>query len=121
MVMLSITSCDRIIDYYLDENKRRKDIDNYTSPYMGSWSGIYVGDEAGVFTIEINKGGYVKASRTSDEGFNESFEIGQVLHDGSLQGVYTGYSKFRLFGSLVYKKGTWEQQGKKGTWTIIKE
>jgi len=61
-LLMSLFSCERIMDNYWKEQERK----NYTSPYMGTWTGTYTGDERGTFTLEVSKSGYMKrVTRTS--------------------------------------------------------
>lgn len=40
-LLMSLFSCERMIDNYWKEQERK----NYTSPYMGTWTGTYTGKE----------------------------------------------------------------------------
>ena len=64
-LLMILFSCERMIDNYWKEQERK----NYTSPYMGTWTGTYTGDERGTFTLEVSKSGYMKNEKNSNRNY----------------------------------------------------
>ena len=87
---------------------------------MGTWTGTYTGDERGTFTLEVGKSGYMKRVTRTSGTFYEEQSMGCVLHDGTLQQVYSGDSKFMIQGSLRFGKGDWKKDGQRGTWVATR-
>ena len=98
-LLMILFSCERIIDNYWKEQERK----NYTSPYM-----------------EVGKSGYMKRVTRTSGTFYEEQSMGCVLHDGTLQQVYSGDSKFMIQGSLRFGKGEWKKEGQRGTWVATR-
>ena len=115
-LLMILFSCERMIDNYWKEQERK----NYTSPYMGTWTGTYTGDERGTFTLEVGKSGYMKRVTRTSGTFYEEQSMGCVLHDGTLQQVYSGDSKFMIQGSLRFGKCEWKKEGQRGTWVATR-
>jgi hypothetical protein len=105
-------SCDRIIE----QNQFNNEQSNYTSPYQGSWYGVYNG---GNFTIKVFKAGNLEVIRNYESN-SETF-YGQVYDSGVLNSVYSTNSGFTLNGSLSTKNGTWKQNSSTGNWTATKQ
>lgn len=102
-------SCQRILD--------EKDLINlYTSPYMGKWSGNYVGSENGIIVINVAKNGNI----SGNIGQDSEILYGAVLDNGALLSVISINSAFYLYGSLDQKSGTWKKGELKGSWAITK-
>lgn len=112
-LLLSITSCDRILDNYWKE----KEQENYTSPFMGRWIGTYNGAQAGTLSIEVSKSGNIIGSLGRTEVDLASY----VYDNGTLQPVMSNSLTFTLYGNLNDKKGTWKDKDQQGTWTLTKQ
>lgn len=93
----------------------------YVSPYQGTWICHYTGDETGVFTLEIDKKGYVTRITRTSQNFYEEGIGGFVSSQGGLSQTYSGASKFAIYGSVFLKKGTWKMGNLSGEWTAVKQ
>lgn len=113
MIMIS---CDRI----WEENQRKKAEDNYTSPFVGTYSGKIDGFSLGQMTIKVSKSGYVSGNINYD-GTSDILS-GAVLDAGALQSVTTvNGSGFTFYGSMKELKGNWKRNGQTGNWSVAKE
>lgn len=117
LTLIGIISCERI----LEEKRHQDDKENYTSPYMGKFVGKYSGDENGDVLINVAKNGDV----SGNYGLNNEIIIGAVLDNGSLLQVHSITSNFKLMGNLRNQNGnaigTWQQNERAGTWSIVKQ
>ena len=113
IVLISLASCDRIIDNYYEQQAQ----ENHTSPYMGKWVGNYTGNEAGTLIITVSKGGEIMGNY----GQNNEGLASYVYDDGTLQPVISNSYTLILYGNLKDKKGTWKNKDKQGTWTLTKQ
>lgn len=122
VALLSLVSCDRIIDNYW-ENKEKE---NYLSPFRGVYTGTYSGSDEGTLRIEVTKKDYVEVTRISTkEPFTETFSGG--LNGSNFNGVQSQTSRFILIGNLDYNPqntftGTWKiGAGNAGTYNLTKQ
>lgn len=115
LMLLSLVSCDEI----LDQQRERKQKENYVTPYKGKYIGTINGDFTGNLTVDISKGGTMEVKR----------EIGgqQVTTYQSLQGGGSGaissptsYTEFTLIGNFETKSGTWKMGALQGNWVVKK-
>lgn len=113
IMLISLTSCDRIIDNYYEQEAQ----ENYTSPYMGKWVGNYTGQGNGTLIISVAKSGSI----TGNYGPNNDMVLGFVLDDGALTPVISETPIFTMYGSLNTKKGTWKNGDLTGDWTLTKQ
>ncbi|KFC21206.1 hypothetical protein [Epilithonimonas lactis] len=113
ITLLFLTSCDRIIDNYYEQQAQ----ENYTSPYMGKWVGNYTGQGNGTLIISVAKSGSI----TGNYGPNNDMVLGFVLDDGALTPVISETPIFTMYGSLNTKKGTWKNGDLTGDWTLTKQ
>lgn len=113
IMLLSLASCDRIIDNYYEQEAQ----ENYTSPYMGKWVGNYTGQGNGTLIISVAKSGSI----TGNYGPNNDMVLGFVLDDGALTPVISETPIFTMYGSLNTKKGTWKNGDLTGDWTLTKQ
>nr|WP_305120009.1 hypothetical protein [Kaistella montana] len=114
--ILSLVSCQRIID----NNREEEANENYVSPYKGVYKGNYSGDEVGTLTIEVAQNGYISVTKVSQFNTENSFVSGMVCDDGALQSV-TLQSGFTLQGNLKTKSGTWKIGDWVGNWSVTKQ
>lgn len=115
---LLFISCD---DRSLEEKIYEENVKQYVSPYQGTWICHYTGDETGVFTLEIDKKGYVTRITRTSQNFYEEGIGGLVSSQGGLSQTYSGNSKFAIYGSVFLKKGTWKMGNLSGEWTAVKQ
>lgn len=111
--LLSVFSCEHV----LDEMERNKNEKNYTSPYMGKWSGTYTGDESGTLVLNVKKGGSIEGVKTS-QGQQETFY--SELIGSSINSMPISNSGFTLYGNLESKSGTWKMGNLNGSWSVTK-
>ena len=114
--ILSLISCQRIID----NNREEEANENYVSPFKGVYKGNYSGDEVGSLTIEVAQNGYISVTKVSQFSTENSFVSGMVRDDGALQSV-TLQSGFTLLGNLKTKSGTWKMGDWVGNWSVTKQ
>lgn len=114
--ILSLISCQRIIDNLREEEAN----ENYVSPFKGVYKGNYSGDEVGSLTIEVAQNGYISVTKVSQFSTENSFVSGMVRDDGALQSV-TLQSGFTLLGNLKTKSGTWKMGDWVGNWSVTKQ
>jgi hypothetical protein len=114
--ILSLISCQRIID----NNREEEANENYVSPFKGVYKGNYSGDEVGTLTIEVAQNGYISVTKVSQFSTENSFVSGMVRDDGALQSV-TLQSGFTLQGNLKTKSGTWKMGDWVGNWSVTKQ
>ena len=114
--ILSLISCQRIIDNLREEDAN----ENYVSPFKGVYKGNYSGDEVGSLTIEVAQNGYISVTKVSQFSTENSFVSGMVRDDGALQSV-TLQSGFTLQGNLKTKSGTWKMGDWIGNWSVTKQ
>lgn len=114
IIVFCFTSCQRIIE----QNQFNTELNNYTSPYQGTWYGVYNGAENGQLQIMVYKAGNIEVKRT----FNNTAETfyGQVYDNGVINDSYSN-SGFLLSGSLNTKSGVWKQGSLNGSWTVTKQ
>ncbi|ANF49205.1 hypothetical protein A0O34_00930 [Chryseobacterium glaciei] len=110
--LLTVLSCQHV----LDEVERDKQEENYTSPYMGKWSGSYSGDQSGTLILNVNKSGTIEGTKIS-QGHQETFYSGLI---GSSISSTTSSSGFTLYGNLESKSGTWKMGNLNGSWSVTK-
>lgn len=103
--------------HVLDEIERDKNEENYTSPYMGKWSGSYSGDQSGTLILNVTKSGSIEGTKVS-QGHQETFYSGLI--GSSINSTSTSYSGFILYGNLESKSGTWKMGNLSGTWSVSK-
>ncbi|PPZ90927.1 hypothetical protein C3729_10935 [Cloacibacterium normanense] len=116
IILVLLNSCGRIIE----QNQFNSELNNYNSPYQGTWYGIYSGSGINsTFTLKVYKAGNVEVIRNIYNS-SETF-YGQVFDNGVLNSVYSQNSEFTLNGSLATKSGTWKQNNLSGNWTINKQ
>lgn len=111
--LLSVFSCQHV----LDEIERDKNEENYTSPYMGKWSGSYSGDQSGTLILNVTKSGSIEGTKVS-QGHQETFYSGLI--GSSINSTSTSSSGFILYGNLESKSGTWKMGSLSGTWSVTK-
>ena len=99
LAVLSLTSCQQIMDNYWDRQQQ----ESYVSPYRGTYKGTFSGDDSGTLEIIISKKDQVMVNLHSDKrNTDETFFDALISQNNS-------YS------------GTWKQGTFSGTWTIKKQ
>jgi hypothetical protein len=115
-VILSLISCENI----LDDAQRKKEQENYTTPFMGKWSGNYTGEQNGTLFLNVSKSGSIEVTRSSG-GSQEVFYTSLLGGgSGSINNTSPSSSGFELYGNLESKSGTWKMGGQKGNWSVAK-
>ena len=119
IVILSLVSCQQIVDTYYENHQN----DNYVSPYKGTYLGSFSGDDNGTLKIEISAKDGVNITKHSNIS-NADDIFTSSLNGSHLSGNASPNSGFRLVGDLVSQtktfSGTWVQGNFKGNWTITK-
>ena len=122
LALLSLTSCQEIIDNYWD----RKAEESYVSPYKGVYVGTYIGSDQGTIRIEVSSKDWVDVTRISNTpSFSDAFSGG--MSGASFNQVRSRTSGFTVMGNLIKDpqntySGTWKiDDGNVGTWTLKKE
>ncbi|MCY0977372.1 hypothetical protein PGH12_00350 [Chryseobacterium wangxinyae] len=114
LVMMSLQSCDQIMDQA--EEKRAQE--NFTSEYMGYYSGSYTGDYKGSLKVIVRKDASVQVIRGT-AGNPDSYITSLIM--SSFNTTSRSPDDFMLIGNMQTKNGTWEMGNFKGTWSIIKD
>ncbi|MCW3162798.1 hypothetical protein [Chryseobacterium oryctis] len=109
VILISLISC-----------VQNREEDNYVTPYKGTWTGNYSGDQIGTLIMKVSEKGTVEVKRTSME-FQETFYT-SLLGGGSgaLSTMTPSASGFIVYGSLETKSGTWKMGALQGTWSVVK-
>lgn len=119
---LTLNSCDRISENY----RKEKEIENYTSPYKGLWTGSYSGDENGTLKIEVFKAGNLEIVRTlNNSQYSETF-YGSITDYGAFNSTKSQSSGFTILGNLLSQNntdptGTWNKNNEAGIWQLKKQ
>ncbi|PIF43215.1 hypothetical protein CLU96_0119 [Chryseobacterium sp. 52] len=115
--LLFLSSCSEIEDN-LD---RKREQENYVSPYMGIWRGTFTGEVSGKLILNVDKSGSMEVTRIVNANVEE-------VYYASLQGGGSGAISpstspkgFVLTGSLQTKSGTWKYQYWSGSWAVQKQ
>ncbi len=116
-ILLSLMSCETVVDNIMDNVNNNHQQNNYTSRYMGTWVGTYTGAETGNLTFTVSKDGSI----SGNYGITKEIIVGSTLDDGSLLNVLSINSGFHLYGNLNQNSGTWKKADKTGTWTFKKQ
>lgn len=112
-LFLSMQSCEHILDQA--EEKRAQE--NFTSEFMGKWTGSYSGDINGSLTVIVAKNAGAEVIR-STSGNPDSYYTNLVM--SSFNTGTKSPQGFVIQGNLQAKNGTWEMGNLKGTWTLNK-
>lgn len=115
VISFFLLSCQEIID----DQYRKKQLANYTSPYMGRWVGTYSGDSSGTLIFNVAKSGSTEIIRKSQNV--EDVFYASVGDGGSFFVAPSPNSGFTVYGNLQSKAGTWKQQGMGGNWSVTKQ
>jgi hypothetical protein len=117
--ILTIVSCQQIVDSYYENHKN----DSYVSPYQGTYLGSFSGDDNGTLKVEISAKDNVTITKHSNIS-NADDVFDDVLNGSTFGGNASPNSGFRLLGNLVSQtktfSGNWVQGNYKGIWTITK-
>ena len=120
LAVLSLTSCQQIMDNYWDRQQQ----ESYVSPYRGTYKGTFSGDDSGTLEIIISKKDQVTVNLHSDKR-NTDETFFDALIGSSFNGNASPTSGFKLLGNLNSQNnsysGTWKQGIFSGTWTIKKQ
>lgn len=109
ILLFMLISCD----VFLDEVHEKNEQENFTSAYMGKWTGSYTGDLNGTLIFNVHKNATVEINRNGQEIYSSALI-------GSSFNVDKAPSGFILYGNLENKSGTWEMGNLKGTWSVAK-
>ena len=98
----------------------KKEEDNASSQFSGSWTGTYSGDDSGVWAATISSTGNINGSATNSLGDNQTLS-GSVTTNGSFSAtVGTGTLGSNFVGQFSGNSGsgTWSNSsvGFTGTW-----
>lgn len=89
--------------------------------YEGSWSGSYIGEDTGDWSVNINSEGIVKGTAKSDSLPEFPFDLeGTISKEGKFNAsasVFTGTIDFT--GEIIDNtaSGTWNGNGIEGSWS----
>jgi hypothetical protein len=129
-LLLSLSSCEELFDRVVNATiwgNGDGPKGNYTSPYMGKWTGIYSGDENGDLVLNVAKSGGISGTITKktylDGNLSQEAEdiLGAVLEGGSLMQVNSINHNYSILGNLETKSGTWKKGNLTGTWKLTKQ
>lgn len=114
--LLFLSSCSEIEDN-LD---RKREQENYVSPYMGKWTGTYTGEISGTLILNVSKNGSIEVTRIVDSNVEEVYYANLQSAGSAAISPSTSPKGFVLTGSLETKSGTWKQKYWSGSWSVKK-
>lgn len=114
--LLFLSSCSEIEDN-LD---RKREQENYVSPYMGKWTGTYTGEISGTLILNVSKNGSIEVTRIVDPNVEEVYYANLQSAGSAAISPSTSPKGFVLTGSLETKSGTWKQKYWSGSWSVKK-
>lgn len=114
--LLFLSSCSEIQDN-LD---RKREQENYVSPYMGKWTGTYTGEISGTLILNVSKSGSIEVTRIVNSNVEEVYYANLQSAGSAAISPSTSPKGFVLIGSLETKSGTWKQKYWSGSWSVKK-